>query len=243
MTRWFTRMAAVVVAGLAATTTTKAEIALALSEDGGPAFTIVASSLTDFSALSFTGPFGDFNVQIQGGSSTNAANQSTLLGSANRVTNSNLVSPGTHTLHLWVTQTNYTLPPGTPLSVESGMGGSINTPTLTLTNMFQAYADHNNNLFGITDFTNGPQTGLSGGTTFDTGGVTGAFSRDGTPYSVTSIANIQLTAGGQANYSDHVNLNPPAVVPAPPALFLVGAAVPVLALRRWNAKRKAVAAA
>jgi hypothetical protein len=241
MTRWFTRMAAVVVAGLAATTSAKADIELALAEDAGARMVIATGP--SFMPLSAPSPFtfGDFTISVFGGSAINGGSLSSLLSSTTQITNN---SGATHTLHLWVTQTGYTTPAGTPLIVESGLAGTQNNGTVGLSGIFQAYVDKNNNLFGTSDFTNGPQNASLAISTFDTGSALGSFSRtDSNPYSVTSVANFSLTGGGVGNYSDHVNLTPTPVVPAPPALFLVGAAVPVLALRRWYAKRKAVAAA
>jgi hypothetical protein len=69
-------------------------------------------------------------------------------------------------------------------------------------------------------------------------------------FSSTNSISITFNDGASGGSPDedftisNVSLRvPTSSVPAPPALFLVGAAVPVLAIRRWNAKRKAVAAA
>jgi hypothetical protein len=252
MTRWFTRMVAVAVAGLAATTTAKADIAIGLQEAGvnGGNITVVATS-PDFTSASFGAGagtvYGDFLVKVFSGSSVIGVSASNLLSSTTSITNQ---SSTTQTLHLWVSQVNYTMPAGTPLTVESGLGGSVTNGILGFSGVFQAFADNGNH--GITNnnpppafsFTNGPQNASPMGSTFDTGSAFGSFPRtDNQMYSLASEANITLSAGATINYSDHVIVTPPAAVPAPPALFLVGAAVPVLAVRRWNAKRKAVAAA
>jgi hypothetical protein len=198
----------------------RASLNIYLQEDAGP-ISLVGTA-ADFTSVSFTGTFGDFSVTIQGASSLNSAPLSNLLNSTNSVVNN---STATHTLHVWASQNNYTLPAGTPLSVESGLGGSVNNPTVTLTNIFQAYADKNNNLLGtpapgaaITDFTNGPQTALQTGTTFDTGSAVGSFTRTGN-YSLTSEANIQLTGGGSIGFQSHVNVRP---VPEPSTMALAG---------------------
>src|SRR5215468_5514297 len=113
-----------------------------LQEDGG-AITSVGTG-ADFMSVSFTGGFGpggvggtDFTVNILGASSDNGASLSDLLSSTVSVKNN---TGATHTLNLWATQTNYSLPTGSPLSVESGLGGSVNTGTVGLTDIFQAYA-------------------------------------------------------------------------------------------------------
>jgi hypothetical protein len=246
MTRWFTRMMAVAIAGLAAATTANASIIIGVSEDAGP-ISVVATG-ANFTAINFSGTTANFSYNGFGGSSVNGA-ASNLLSSTTSVTNT---SGATHTLHLWVSQTDYTLPVGTPLSVESGLGGSLTQGTLGLTGIFQAFADNGNQAISngnpppAFSFTNGAQTAV-GGSTFDTGSAVGLFPRTGANslYSLASVANFTLTAGGIANYSDHVIVHAqstPPGVPAPPAVFLIGAAVPVLALRRWSAKRKAALA-
>jgi hypothetical protein len=209
-------------------TPARADLEIALSEDAGAK--VVVGTAASFTAVSFTGTFGDFSVKVFGGSSDNGATLSDLLGSNTSVKN---LSGATHTLHLWVTQTDYTLPAGTPLIVESGLGGSVNIPTLTMTNIFQAWADKNNNLFGTSDFTNGPQTATPSGSTFDTGSAFGLFTRTGN-YSVTSVANFELTGGAQANFSDHVNLTP---TPEPATLAMLLAGMPVLGFGWLRARR------
>ncbi len=92
-----------------------------------------------------------------------------------------------HTLTLYATQTDYTLPAGDPLFVASGLGGTVTSfGDLSGGIAFQAYADSDNNALGLADFTNGPQNAVFTLNTFDTGTVTGVFDRDG-DYSLTSV--------------------------------------------------------
>jgi MYXO-CTERM domain-containing protein len=206
-----------------------ADLALFLQEDAGNI--VEVAHTTDFNPLgvSFSGTFGpggiggtDFTVTIQGASSDNGATLSDLLTSANKITNTSSV---THTLHLWASQDNYSLPAGTPLQVESGMGGSITNPTLTLTGVFQAYADKNNDLLGtptagaaITDFTNGLQNATASASTYGTGSAFGSFTRTG-DYSLTQVANITLTAGGKINFAAHENVT---AIPEPSTMAIAG---------------------
>jgi hypothetical protein len=180
-------------------------LTIALQEAGvnGGARTVVATTATDFSVVSFTGTYGDFDVRVVGGASDNGATLSDLLSSTTRVTNN---SGTAATLNMFVTQTNYTLPTGPKLNVESGLGGSVNAGNLGLSNIFQAWADKGNNAFGMSDFTNGPQSAVQNGSTIQTGSVTGVFTRLATSYSITSLASFTLNGGGVANYSDHVNV-------------------------------------
>lgn len=209
-----------------------ATLAIYLQEvgvDGAPV--LVASTGSDFTATSFTGTHSDFAVSILGGVSDNGATMSDLLSSTTAVKNN---AASTKTLLIFVTQDNYTLPAGTSLVVESGMAGTVNTGTLTLTNLFQAYADKNNALLGTTDFTNGPQTATQTGSTFDTGSATGLFTRVGN-FSLTSLATITLTAGGRINFANHINVTP---VPEPSGLVMALAGLPVLGLGTWLRRRR-----
>src|SRR5262249_47542979 len=120
--------------------TAHANAILALQEDNG-AIQIMASG-GSLATLSYSGTFGDFTIAIFGGAATNASALSDLLSSTTSVTNN---SGLTHTLHLWVSSQDFTVPNGPNLNVESGMGGTVDTGSLTPT--FQAWADKNNDAF------------------------------------------------------------------------------------------------
>jgi hypothetical protein len=197
-----------------------ADLNIYLQEDAGPI--VLKGTAANFTSVAFSGTFGDFRVTIDGASSDNNNPESDLLSSDNAIVN---IGTATHTLHVWASQNDYTLPTGSKLIVESSLGGSVNFPTLTLTNIYQAYADKNNNLLGtptpgpaITDFTNGPQTAKASGSAFDTGSAFGVFSRTG-DYSLTTVANIKLTALGHINFSAHVNA---VAVPEPSTMAIAG---------------------
>lgn len=221
---------------LGSATPARAAFEIALQEAGvnGGAPLVVASG-ADFSNISFNGTFGDFTVDVLGGSSHNGATLSDLLSSTTRVTNN---SGTTQTLTIIVSQTNYTLPVGSTMAVESGLGGSVSTGTLTMTNIFQAYADAGNTLRGTTAFTTGSQTATPNGSTFDTGSATGTFLRTGS-YSLTTITTFTLSGGGVANFSSHENLNAPSAVPVPSGLVLALTGIPVLGLGAWVRRRAA----
>lgn len=212
-----------------------ATLALYLQEAGvnGGAITQVATG-ANFDSTSFTGTYGDFRVSILGGSSDNGASLSDLLSSTTSVKNN---SGSTATLHLYVSQNNYTLPAGTPLKVESGLGGSVTTGNLGLTGIFQAYADQNNGLLALGGFTNGPQNATKTGSTFDTGSARGLFSRTGN-YSLSSVANITLSGGGQINYSSHVRVT---ATPEPSTMAMVATLVPLLGFGLRMRRRRATA--
>jgi len=236
MKKWILTAVAVLasVVALGVPSAARADIELALQEDGGSRI-VVNTSLTN--DVSFSGDFsiggvvgsGDFTISILGGHRDNGVTMSDLLSSTVSVKNNTGVA---HTLHLWVSSDGYTLPLGGLLGVESSMGGTLNTGTLTPT--FQAYADKANAIFGTSDFTNGLQTTSFNGSSFDTGSKFGVFSRTGN-YSLTSVTNLALGGGAQANYSSHVNVT---AVPAPAGVVLALTALPCLGLGFWRRRRQ-----
>jgi hypothetical protein len=217
----------------------RADLEIALQEDGvdggdGVGVRHVVATAASFTAATYSGTYGDFTVTVFSGSSDNAADLSDLLSSTNKVKN----NAGTaKTLRLWVTQDGYTLPLGSPLSVESGLAGTVNTGTIGFTGIFQAYADKNNNLFGTGDFTNGAQNASPNGSSFDTGSATGSFTRSG-DYSLTSVTVFDMSGGASGNFSAHVNVTAPATAPAPAGVVLALSALPFLGIGSWLGRRK-----
>jgi hypothetical protein len=215
----------------------RADLEIALQEagfDGGDGVGVrhVVATAASFTAATFSGTYGDFKVTVVSGSSDNGATLSDLLSSDTLVTNN---SSTEKTLKLWVTQTDYSLPAGSPLTVESSLGGSVNTGSIKLTGIFQAYADKNNHLFGTTDFTNGLQNASKKGSTFQTGSAIGHFTRNPGHYSLTSVTVFDLSGKGKANYSSQVNVDP---APAPAGVVLALSALPFLGIGTWLRRRK-----
>jgi len=200
----------------------------ALSEDGA-AFTTIATGAS-LSTASGSGVFGDFTFKIVGVSTDNTVTLSDLLSSATSVTNN---SSASHTISILASSQDYTLPTGTGVLIESGMGASVSTGTLVAT--FQSYADKANALAGISDFTLGLQTCSFNGSTCDTGSAAGTFTKTAGPYSLTSVANLTLSGGGIANFSAHENVKN---VPEPESLVLIGSSLVLFAglgFKRKNA--------
>lgn len=235
MRKFFYAAVVVGIAVLGSATPARAAFEIALQEAGvnGGAATVVVSG-ANFSNLNWDGTYGTFTVEVLGGSSHNDATLSDLLSSTTRVTNN---GTDTNTLKIIVSQTDYTLPVGSTMAVESGLGGSVSTGTLSMTNIFQAYADAGNTLRGTTDFTTGPQSASPNGSTFDTGSATGTFLRTGS-YSLTTITTFTLSGGGVANFSSHENLKAPSAVPTPTGLVLALTGIPVLGLGAWARHRR-----
>jgi hypothetical protein len=207
--------AMIAVAVMAMATPARADLTLYFQEDGG-AIVQQGPSSPDFTTVSFNGTYGDFAITLLGGSTKNTATKSDVLSSTTEIVNSDPNS--SHTLTIYISQTNYTLPSGSPLVVESGLSGTVNGGSVGLPNIFQAYADKNNTLLGMSDYTNGPQSATLHGTTFDTGSASGAFTRTG-DYSLTSVSTFVLSVGGDINYSNHINVTP---TPEPSTMALAG---------------------
>jgi len=204
-----------------------ATLVLYAQQDGG-SIDLLASA-ADFTAAGFTGTYDDFSLVFLGASSANTATLSDLLTGTVRLVNNDTAA---HTITFYASQNNYSLPLGTPLSVESGLGGTVNTGTLFGTGgsaVFQAYLANNNALLEQGDYTNGPQNAVLNGSTFDTGSATGLFNRTSSIslYSITSVATFTVTAGGQGNFDTHVNVT---AVPEPGTLAMAFLAVPLMGI-------------
>jgi len=240
--RKFLTLAAVLLVGaavLGAPTQARADFKLYLQETGvNSGLATVVASGSDFGSIIFDGTYGDFKVSFFGATSENTTALSDIMSSTTKVENANLLSTGAHTLKLYVSQTNFSLPVGTPLAVESGMSSTITTGTLGLTGIYQGFADNGNALLGM-GFTTGSQTAVLTGSTADTGSATGSFNRTTSTslYSLTSLTTLDLSAGAKVNVSSHVNA---AAVPVPAGLLLVVSGAPALLLlrRRMGKARK-----
>src|SRR5262249_55297839 len=161
----------------------------------------------------------------------NGPTLSDLLSASTSITNT---SSKTKTLTIWLTQNDYTAPTAL-LSVESGLGGSVSKGGLTLTDIFQAYGDKTNTLFG-TGYPDGPQTAIKTGSPFATGSRRGLFTGTANhPSSLTSVITFTLSGGGKANFSSHVNVT--SVTPAPAGLVLLAGGAAALALARLRRRK------
>jgi len=211
----------------------RAEFRLSLQEAGvnGGAITQVATG-GDFTPLQFSGTYGDFSVTFFGATSTNGASLSDIMSSTTTIVNLNGSS---RTLTMYVSQTNFTLPTGPKLNVESGQSGTLTSGTVVLANQFQAYADAGNSINGIGGFTNGAQTATQTGSTFDTGSANGLFTRGSGSYSLTTVSTLNLSGGAILNLSNHENVTP---VPVPAGVVLAISGLPFLGIGAWLRRRK-----
>ncbi len=207
---------------------------LALQEDAG-SITTVASG-PSFGPLSASGTFGDYAFSLFSATALDGVAGSNLLSAVARITS--LVA-ATHTVSLYVSNQDYTLPTGSPLTVRSGMSGTfgLTGPGFTAGPAFQLWADAANGLLAIPGtFTNGFQLAnpVGGTRTLGTGvDPSGTFTRSG-PYSLTERTTIETTGLGDSNYSSHVIVAATAV-PEPRAtliMFMVGLVALFIGARR-----------
>jgi hypothetical protein len=195
--------------------------ALALREDGGTIVVVVNGP--SLAALSFSGasPLGNFAVTIFGSHEVDSAGLSVMSSSATTVT---LTTGGTHTLELFTSSQDFTLPAERFVTVTSGAGGTYITGLGAV--QFQAFADEGNAIAGIAGFSNGLQSAIppaGSAATFHTGEASSVWDKgDAAAFSLTTGTAITLTgAAASANFSSHEILAP-AAIPEPASLLLLG---------------------
>ena len=210
---------------------------LALQEDGGPITPVVTGA--SFSPVTASGTFGNFGYTFFSAVAYNGACGSGLLSATTQITSR---SAGTHTLNLYVSNQDYTLPADTLLAVRSSMGGTYGAePGFTAGATFQMWADAaNGSLTMPVSFTNGLQVAFptsGNAVTFGTGAdPTGIFTRGDGPFSVTDMVSITTTGLGDVNYSTHVNVNP-TPVPEPSTLLLLATGLAGLGGVAWRRRK------
>lgn len=239
----------------------RADLEIWLEEDGVPATKIMVASAPDFSPFgaSFTGYYGpsgftaapgspvagkdDFLVNILGGSATNANPTSNLLTSTTKIQNVTGTTPGTtagiHTLTVFVSETDYTLPgtSGSTLNMDSSIGSTVPVQTgVDNTLLFQSYANNSNLINDTSGTTPGPQSlVLLPPGAFKSSDFTTTFPRTSSMYSVTTTNGVTLDPSNSANYSTSTSLT---AIPAPAGLVLALAALPSLGAGSWWSRKR-----
>lgn len=197
---------------------------LALQEAGvnGGAITVVDVG-ADFSALSYSGTYGNYTVTLLTSVANNGASGSNVLSSVTDVAAT--AGAGSTTLNIYVSEQDYSLPVGPTLKVASGMGGTYGSETgFTGAATFQVWADSSDGLLAMpVPFTNGLQIAIpaSGNSAaFSTGSdATGDFVKGAGDYSVTTEASFTTTGTGDMGDQNHVLMTQ---IPEPISLILLG---------------------
>jgi len=221
--RNFLPLAAAVLIGaatLGAPTQAHAAFTLTLHETGFSDVTITDNGVGDASlatgVISFSGSFGDFNVQVTTGSSNSTSGTQPAQLTINSLS---ITGASSSSLRLTLTDTGFTAP-------SSGLAGVRNQ--LSSTQIPQGTTvTYQSTVAGTAT----PQLSLNG-----VGGVVGFASVNigATPYTITSVTNLTLGAAGTVQMTGITQV----AVPAPAGVVLALTAVPFLGLGSWLRRRK-----
>lgn len=268
-------LAAVVAAAAVFGSTSSAEAAylygVRVYDSGVLQFEAVYDSTTNTSTINVgTGAFGvggnslifttnttNFTISNGSGLSNNPGTQggSNLNLSSNEHIDTTFgTAGGTHTIRIEISQTGWTAPTGTPLTLSSSAGGS--TAYLQGTNLFatqtigatyQGFLANDNVLFaqpaaGSTPIQTASTSQSSVGTlplVFSPGTSTNVTVPGGTPFSMTDALEFSFTlSAGSGQAAANVSASTVASVPAPAGLVLALTALPALGIGGWLRRRR-----
>jgi hypothetical protein len=195
--------------------------------------------------ITYSGQAGDFSVSLSFTStSPGAGNLGIVSTDSSRITNR---SSAEHTLTVALSSQGFNVPNGGPLTLVNSVSGTVGRGTLT--GDFSSYADRNNTLFGTSDLTAPTVTFAASTTGFvdpDLGPGAAPLSNSFSGmslnygfdselvYSITSVANFDLTGGASVNFSATSEVH----APAPPGLVLALSGIPLLGLGSWFQGRR-----
>jgi hypothetical protein len=215
----------------------RASIQLRITEVGVPGATVTVTNPVNTGPVNFTGPLGDFTINVAFGSSNSPGG---VIGFVQQGTNSIVNNSGaTHELLIDVSAQGFTSPTSPPpVGVLDSFAATIVTGTVTGT--FKGTADATNALFG-TGYTNaglnlsftatGPANSVAANGVASTG-----FSPAGATYSLSSFADLNLTGG--AILTGHLGneVTFPAV-PEPASLAMAFSGLGLLGGAGWMRRR------
>jgi len=213
--------------------------------------TVIGNSLT------FTTSTTNFSITNGSGLSNNPGNQKfTTFGLNGGAQVSANFGSGSHSVEIQISQSDFTAPVGTPVTLATAGGGSGYTASQvgnSVTVVGEGFLDNTNGLFGV------PGVGGSGTTTATNTaavvtGLPSAFNFSGTAvnygvpgisagqkFSMTNDVKMSFTLGsGSQDDLVGVSLTTIASVPAPAGLGLALAGIPCLGFGTWLRRRWSV---
>jgi len=208
-------------------------------------------------SLIFGGSTPHFDLTSGSGTSNNPG----TLGGSNLALSSNEqiattfgATGGTHTIRIELSQTGWTSPTGTPLTLSSSAGGSFDyltgtnpLATQSVAATYQGFLDNTNTLFGLpgagsTPIQNANASRTTVGTSplvFSPGTSVNTTVPGGTPFSITDVLTFTFTlSAGSGQTTANVSASTVASVPAPAGLVLALSGLPVLGIGTWLRRRR-----
>jgi hypothetical protein len=184
------------------------------------------------------------------------------LGNTSQITTNSSLGGNTYGIEIVLSQTSFTAPTTTPLSLSSSSSGTIGGTapgTLSVTSNYQGDLDPTNTLFGngagavITPPTTNPiasqSTAVITGTASGTGTFTGTFGPgtssklvpSTTPFSLQDVQTFFVTASnGSLDTFGATDSTTASAVPGPAGVVLVIAGLPILGFGTWMRRRRQV---
>jgi len=212
----------------------KATIRLQLTDTSGGNSGVVTSATP---TVTFTGNVGQYSVTLTAGTTNTPGTTVGRLEITNLSVSRNSLALAGDTLIISLQSSDYSNPPGSPLSLSSSGSASWTLSSTSDTVSFVSYGDaSNSSSFGV-----GTPTGSF--TITSTGGTTGSLAGNGTPttftrsgnYALSNITTIHLNELNSTVNTTGVTVA--AAVPEPASLALAFAGVPVLGLL-WTRRRQ-----
>jgi hypothetical protein len=232
-----TTMAAIANLGLA--TTSRADITVTFSEDGGASQTQTVASGSPTSDLTYSPgasvTFGDFKITF-GSIESNQSTLTELLSGTVNITNK---GTGTHSIAVTIAANNYTAPTAPPPAVlqQSVSGNVVVSSAMNALTFNSSVSDGTHTYTGtaLTPTVNGP-TGPY--TAPPSGTQNTPVTTLSAPFTLTQTETVTLGAGAQLQITNQTQLV--RAVPEPGTIAMALTALPVLGLgvlaRRRNAR-------
>jgi len=234
----FTLGAAAVLAAATARTASAA-LTFQLATAGSATVTVTDNGAGDTNPavgqITWSGSIGKFSTVITAGTSNSpGSNGLAILQTHTIAVREN--SATKETLTFSMSDTGFTNPSGSNLTLGSSFAGTFLSGTAGENVSFQSYADGSNALFGKATTSGQHTSTLLNGSQLPVGFTTAdrnaAFSSEG-PYSMSDVTTISLSQNGQANVSGTTTMSSAGgATPEPASLSVLGLGVAALLSKR-----------